>query len=78
MIARYRTFKGAMRYSAEIRKKFPSVSAWAEQHPQDFGYGVKVALPNGKTAWADKRPKNYMRDPFHHRIASEQLEAQGE
>ena len=73
-IARYRRQSAAVKYATEIHRKFPSVVAIIVQHPYDFGWAVQVTLPTGKTAYADKRPRNYASDPFHHRIASQELE----
>lgn len=57
-LASYKTERGALRYAAEIMRKFPSVKA-VTCPLRDFSYGVRVTTSNGETAMAGKRPRHY-------------------
>lgn len=60
-LADYRTERGAAKYAAEIMRRFPSVTAFPIPS-RSFGYAVMVKAPNGKSALAGKRPRNYGAD----------------
>lgn len=57
MIAHYRTRQGAERCAKALRVKFPGYTF--EAHEYGFGFGISVTTPEGRKAWADKRPRNF-------------------
>jgi len=59
-IAQYKTERGAAKYAAEIKRKFPSIKTQVVSSPRDgFKYGVLILTGNGQTAYAGVRPRHY-------------------